>query len=186
MASVDETDPLQLLDIEEHQSLKDLEDQMVDIILVLETTVDLILTLQGQYMQFNRDSGRKSEKVDDNEDWADAIGIAFQEKQKDAISSRRKVETLLAKVKGTVKLVREIGFANDALSHLTFVAAIEPPRVEEWTFNKVIGRRSEKGEPDHAKAHREEYTGLIRSAGLDYHHFALPTSHGRICEPFGK
>jgi len=91
------------LDVEERQKLKDYEDQLTDIILVLDLTHDTITSLLEKYRQFCRDFYIMAE--DDNPNGFDTIDCALQEKQKDVRSSRQKVETLHTKVRGTTDLV---------------------------------------------------------------------------------
>lgn len=104
MASIDEKDPLQLVDVSERQTLKDLEDQIIDMMLVFDTTCDLIVSLHDKYSQFCRETDADINESIDGE--IDTIDVALQEKRDIVISNRKKVETLHTKVKGTIKLVR--------------------------------------------------------------------------------
>lgn len=104
MASVEEKDPLQVLDIQESQLLKDLEDQIIDVLLVLDSTADTISSVAEMYKQFCRNSLAISQDVNDDE--FDLISFSLQEKQRDTIQNRKKVETLQAKIQGTANLVR--------------------------------------------------------------------------------
>lgn len=104
MASVDKIDPLQGLDIGERQFLKDLEDQIIDVLSVLDSTADTISSLAEMYKQFCRNSPAISQDVNDDE--FNLISLSLQEKQRDIIQNRKKVETLQAKIHGTANLVR--------------------------------------------------------------------------------
>lgn len=103
MTSVDDKDQLQLLDIEERQVLKNIEDQIVDILLILDSTSDTISSVTEMYKQFCDASPSISQDVNDE---LDLISFSLHEKQRDVVHNRRKVETLLVKVQGTAKLVR--------------------------------------------------------------------------------
>lgn len=90
--------------VEERQQLKDLEDQILDVILVLESTSDTIVSLIENYRGFRRDPCVCvwARSGDGN---SDAINAAFQEKHSDVCSSKKKVQTLHAKLKSTIELV---------------------------------------------------------------------------------
>lgn len=49
VASIDEKDPLQLLNIGERQVLKDFEDLLIDNLLMLDSTLDTIASLIVNY-----------------------------------------------------------------------------------------------------------------------------------------
>lgn len=103
VASIDEKDPLRLIDVEERQRLKDFEDQLTDIVLVLDSTHDTITSLLEKYQQFCRDNSSLETACNPSD--FDPIESALQEKQRDVRSSRRKIETLHTKVRGTTDLV---------------------------------------------------------------------------------
>ena len=103
MASIEVGDPMQPVDIEERQKLKDLEDQIIDIMTVLESTKDNIICLTEKYNQCRRDFRRGDDTSDDA--GFDPIDFALQEKRRDVVSNRKKVETLHIKIKSTIELV---------------------------------------------------------------------------------
>lgn len=105
VASIDGKDPAQLPDVEERQHLKELEDQILDVILVLDSTNDTILSLLENYRRFRQDPCVWEETDDGG---YDAIEFAFQEKLKDVSSSRKKVQTLHAKLKSTIDLLSSL------------------------------------------------------------------------------
>lgn len=107
MASVDETDQPQLLNIPERQVLKDMEDRIMDILLILDSTSDTISSVTEMYKQFCHDSPALSQEVNDD---FDLIEFSLHEKQRDVVHNRKKVETLHVKVQGTAKLVRTCPF----------------------------------------------------------------------------
>ncbi len=104
VASTKELDAWRM-EFDERQRLKDFEDQLVDILLVLDTTHDTILSLLDKYKQYCSDCRRHLECIDDQN--FDSIESALGEKQRDVKSTRRKIETLLAKIRGTTKLVSD-------------------------------------------------------------------------------
>lgn len=94
---------LQLLDIQERQILKHTEDQIIDILLVLDSTSDTISSIIEMYKQFCHDSPSRS--LDANDEF-DLISFSLREKQLDVIRYRKKVETLLVRIQDTIYLVR--------------------------------------------------------------------------------
>lgn len=88
--------------VEERQRLKEFEDQVLDVILVLEATNDTIVSLLEGYRQFRQDPCLWEEPGDGVHD---AIEITLQEKLRDVSSSKKKIETLHAKLKSTIDLV---------------------------------------------------------------------------------
>lgn len=105
VASIDEKDSALLLGVEERQKLKEMEDQLIDVLLVLEATRDTIKTLLENYQQYCRDTSHRLE--DGFDEGYDPIDCALQERERDIDSNRRKVETLYTKIQGTTNLVRD-------------------------------------------------------------------------------
>lgn len=89
--------------MEERQGLKDLEDQLIDVLQALDTTSDTIRSLLEQCEQFHSDTKDMSQGV--GSESYNHIEYALREKQRDVQSSRRKVESLHDKVQGTTNLV---------------------------------------------------------------------------------
>ena len=94
---------MQPVDVQERQNLKDLEDQIIDIMTVLESTKDTIVSLLEKYSQCRRDFGRGVDMSDDA--GFDPIDFALREKRRDVDSNRKKVKTLHVKIKSTIELV---------------------------------------------------------------------------------
>ncbi|MCJ1263928.1 hypothetical protein MMC22_003798 [Lobaria immixta] len=106
VASVDEKDVVQLLDFKERQLLKDIEDQIIDILLVLDSTSDTISSVAEMYKQFCQGSSKIYEDLNDDE--FDLISFSLQEKQRDVVQNRKKIETLHAKIQGTATLLSSL------------------------------------------------------------------------------
>lgn len=94
---------LTTIQVEERQLLKDLEDQILDVILVLDSTNDTILALLDNYRRFRQDPCVWGQHDDDGR--FDIVHYAFQEKLRDVSSNRKKVRSLHAKLKSTIDLV---------------------------------------------------------------------------------
>ena len=89
--------------VEERQLLKDLEDQILDVILVLDSTDDTILGLLENYRRFRQDPCVWDKP--DNDCRSDTVDYAFQENLREVSSSKKKVRSLHAKLKSTIELV---------------------------------------------------------------------------------
>lgn len=103
MASIEAESPLQLLDKEERQELKGFQDEVVDILVVLDSTLDTIAFMIEKYKQFCRDISTSTDLADNE---LDPIQLALHEKQQEAYTSKKKVEASHTKVQGTISLVR--------------------------------------------------------------------------------
>lgn len=86
--------------VEDHQELKQIEDQVADLLLCLDSTFDTLTTFQEMYAQYityqsaTKPAGR-----------LDTIAVSLKEKVREATYTRRKVEALLSKVQSTRTLV---------------------------------------------------------------------------------
>ena len=103
MASIEDEDPLRLINVEERQSLKDFEDRIIDILLVLDSILDTISSLAETYKQFCLDFNTNKENRGDDD--FDSVAFRLQEKLQEVTSNRRKVENLHTKVQSTINLV---------------------------------------------------------------------------------
>lgn len=102
MASVDEKRGPQQLDVEERQMLKDLEDELLDVILVFDSMHSTLAKLLRSYSRYRTSSNAMSSR---DEDDFDCIGEALQERCEDVSIHRKKIKTLHEKLKGTINLV---------------------------------------------------------------------------------
>lgn len=100
VASIEENDTMQPPGFEERQKLRDLEDLIIDTTSVLESTKDTTEALFEKYNQFRRDFSNEFDDAD-----FDPIDLALQEKQRDVVTYRKKVDVLRVKVKSTIELV---------------------------------------------------------------------------------
>lgn len=141
MASVDGTDPLQFLDFQERQALKDMEDEIVEILLILDSTSDTISSVTDMYKQFCHDSRTTSQDANDE---FDLISFSLNEKQRDVAHNRKKVETLQVRAQGTSKLVR-IFFFLILIFQISDEKTFSYPAF--WTFKMEIRSESLQKSP---------------------------------------
>lgn len=102
VASVDAKPVLQPLDIQERQQLKIHEDQLIDILVVLDSNLDTIVSLKEKYREYCQEvvlfpAGHFT---------IDAINNALEEKQQEVLLNRKKIGALQTKIRGTMSLVK--------------------------------------------------------------------------------
>jgi len=89
--------------VDEHQILKDFEDAIIDMLLVLDSTIDTISSLLDNYKQFCLDIDVNP--LETNGEEFDPVAFALREKHREVMFSRKKIETLQTKVQGMSNLV---------------------------------------------------------------------------------
>ena len=104
VASIEEKDPVHVLNIDERQILKDFEDRLVDSMLILDTTADTIASLSRNYQSYCRACKTLSHDVTMED--PDTVLLTLQEQGREVESSKRNIETLHRKVQGSIQLVR--------------------------------------------------------------------------------
>ncbi len=89
--------------MDERQILKDFEDAIIDMLLVLDSTTDTISSLLDNYKQFCLDIDVNP--LETNGEEFDPVAFALREKHREVMFSRKKIETLQTKVQGMSNLV---------------------------------------------------------------------------------
>ena len=90
------------IEVQSRQQLKDLEDQIIDVLLILGSTYDTIMAFVRKYEEFCRIRNESAINLDES---MDSIQLALQEKQREVEILQRKVKALHKKVNGTTSLV---------------------------------------------------------------------------------
>jgi hypothetical protein len=103
MASIDDDSPIRITEFEERQRLKQVEDKILDLLIIMDSTLDTIDSLSHNYGELQLQSALAVQRavVPNN----DPISFALAEKRRDVLLYKSKVEALRWKVKGTTKLV---------------------------------------------------------------------------------
>lgn len=151
MAPVNEKDPVQPLGIQERQHLKAIEDEIMDTLLVLDSTSDTILSVSKMYKHFSHDSPATSHDVNDDE--FDFISSSLNEKKLDVDHNRKKVETLHVKVQGIANLVKICFLVLNSKFLMNDISVIQPSGSWKWKFSKKPCRRGPNGEQCYTKAY---------------------------------
>ena len=92
------------VDVQDYQSLKEIEDRGSDVLLCLDSTLDTVTTIRERYTSYPlaRD-GLKQEDIRTQ----DEMLFALEEQRKSIQYSRKKVEALLSKAEHTRALVSQ-------------------------------------------------------------------------------
>lgn len=91
------------MELQERQELKAFEDQLIDIFVVLDSTLDTVSFLKEKYQEFCLDMGPPFKHQAKS---FDSISCALEEKQREVLLTRKKVEALHTKIQGTMTLVK--------------------------------------------------------------------------------
>jgi hypothetical protein len=96
------------VNVHDYQALKEIEDQVSDMILCLDSTLDTVSTLTDMYCRYYSQisKGHGCERYSGGDMYEnDEVLIQLQEKLKDVSYSRKKAEALLTKAQNTRALV---------------------------------------------------------------------------------
>ena len=102
VASINEKEALHSGDVGTRQMLKDLEDELLNVILVFESIYDTLTKLLRHY-EWYRHAGADSIKNPDER--FDCLSEALLENQEDVMLHQKKIQTLHEKLKGAINLV---------------------------------------------------------------------------------
>ncbi|KAF2625280.1 hypothetical protein BU25DRAFT_397208 [Macroventuria anomochaeta] len=91
------------ISVEDHQQLKQIEDDVADLILCLDSTSDTLTTFEEMYDRFChcQNESRSAYTLD-------AVAVALKEKVKEILYTRRKAEALLARIQSTRTLISSL------------------------------------------------------------------------------
>jgi hypothetical protein len=96
------------IEVEDHQELKQIEDQIADLILCLDSTLDTVSTFEDMYQLFGDHQNHTIQRTQTTRRsayGADAVIFALREQAKEIAYTRKKAEALLSKVQNTRTLV---------------------------------------------------------------------------------
>jgi hypothetical protein len=89
------------LDFEERQRIKQIEDYVLDIFVILDSTQDTLSSLLAKYKIFAQLNNSALGEFED------PVMLALLEKEREIELCRQKLQALHRKVKGTIQLVRK-------------------------------------------------------------------------------
>jgi Mg2+ and Co2+ transporter CorA len=111
MIGEEEDDDFISIEVEDHQELKQIEDQTADLILCLDSTLDTVSTFMEMYEHFQTHYASKrsiNEPLTDSAYRFDAVLFALREKRRWIGEYRKKAEVLLSKVQNTRTLISSL------------------------------------------------------------------------------
>ena len=135
VATLNVNDAARLLDTAEGQQLKDFEDDITDVLLVLASTAETLSSLLENYRQYYRSSSLASQDLPEFD--LDVIHCALLEKQRDICNYRQKMESLRNKVMSTTQLVSDYSSLLPTISKINALIAFKPARPRQWAVIKT-------------------------------------------------
>lgn len=108
VADTDANEQFLSIEVEDHQNLKQIEDEISDLMLCLDSTLDTVSTFEEMYNQFRfhqDDSYLIKGSLSVSVYGSDAVVFALKEKAKELSYTRKKAEALLSRVQNTRTLV---------------------------------------------------------------------------------
>jgi hypothetical protein len=93
------------LQVEDHQALKQIEDEIADMLLCLDSTLDTVSTFLEMYDQTFNGQLESIDISSSTHHSFDIIAASLREKTKEVSYTRKKAEALLSKVQNTRTLV---------------------------------------------------------------------------------
>ncbi|KAF1940154.1 hypothetical protein EJ02DRAFT_406954 [Clathrospora elynae] len=113
MINDDENGDEQFLSIEaeDYQDLKQIEDEISDLMLCLESTLDTVSTLKEMYGKFHlhpEDNNSMQDSQYQSIYASDAVVFALEEQAREVSYTRKKAETLISKVQNTRTLISSL------------------------------------------------------------------------------
>ena len=106
MASIGSNGPIRITEFEERQQLKQVEDKILDLIIIMDSTLDTIDALSRAHQELC--SLMAMQHPDRGPIKNHLISFGLAEKRRDILSYRSKIEALRSKIKSTTKLVSTI------------------------------------------------------------------------------
>jgi hypothetical protein len=96
------------IEVEDHQELKRIDDQIADLVLCLDSTLDTIATIESMYKLFGDNVGHHGTRDAERSAYGpDTVIFALRDQTRHVANTRNKAEALLSKVRNTRTLVSE-------------------------------------------------------------------------------
>ncbi|MCJ1394648.1 hypothetical protein MMC18_007528 [Xylographa bjoerkii] len=105
VADIEDTGQGLPLEVKTRQQLKDLEDQIIDVLLILDSTHDTVVAFIDKYEQFCHIANNSFIDIDES---LDSIKLALHEKQREVKLLTRKMKAMHKKVEGATSLLSNL------------------------------------------------------------------------------
>ncbi|KAH6639407.1 hypothetical protein C7974DRAFT_130747 [Boeremia exigua] len=149
--SGDQSKNLVTITVDDHQQLKEIEDDVADMVLCLDSSLDTLTSFMRMYEDFRRHIHDAQPKVDAHVGGlskADAVVIAFEEKAQEVSYTRKKAESLLSKIRNTRKLVSSLLERQSAYNINKQIGALQSLERQGQQENKSMRQLTEKSSRD--------------------------------------
>jgi hypothetical protein len=120
VSSVEDDGLVPVADFTERQRLKQLEDSVLDLLLILDSTLDTVETMIEKYQEDTTQAWLGKPGYSQSLAQDDILVQALKEKRRDILLLKTKVEMLRAKVSGTTELVSRIKAEEETSSCTRF------------------------------------------------------------------
>ncbi|ORY12266.1 hypothetical protein BCR34DRAFT_624442 [Clohesyomyces aquaticus] len=147
----DDEDNFMSIDVEDHQQLKHIEDQIADLILCLDSTLDTVTTFMEMYEQFRNYRGSEISVETPSRKSAygtDAVIFALKEKTTEIGYTRKKAEALLSKVQNTRTLISSLLERQSGHNINQQIAALQNLEKQAQEENATMRQLAEKNSRD--------------------------------------
>ncbi|KAJ8110297.1 hypothetical protein OPT61_g6826 [Boeremia exigua] len=137
--------------VEDHQQLKEIEDDVADLIMCLDSSLDTLTSFTRMYEEFQRHrQGERpvSEAQRDKLTKTDTVVVAFKEKAQEVMYTRKKAESLLSKIQNTRKLVSSLLERQSAFNINQQIGALQSLERQGQQENKSMRQLTEKSSRD--------------------------------------
>ncbi|KAJ4988217.1 hypothetical protein SVAN01_06313 [Stagonosporopsis vannaccii] len=148
--SGDQSRHLVTITVEDHQQLKEIEDDVADLVLCLDSSLDTLASFVRMYEDFSHScqdlhSGTTQKGGPTK---IDSVVVAFKEKAQEVSYTRNKAESLLSKIQNTRNLVSSLLERQSAHSINQQIGALHSLERQAQQENKSMRQLTEKSSRD--------------------------------------
>ncbi|KAH7359966.1 hypothetical protein BKA66DRAFT_573713 [Pyrenochaeta sp. MPI-SDFR-AT-0127] len=139
------------IDVDDHQNIKQVEDEVSDLMLCLDSTLDTVSTFEEMYTQFrfHRDESYSIKGSQFGSGYgSDAVIFALREKTKELIYTRKKAEALLSRVQNTRTLISSLMERQSGHNIDQQIAALHKLERQGQDDNIIMRQLAEKSSHD--------------------------------------
>ncbi|KAF2623990.1 hypothetical protein BU25DRAFT_442229 [Macroventuria anomochaeta] len=137
--------------VEDHQQLKEIEDDVADLVLCLDSTLDTLTSFMRMYEDF-RLHRQESQTINEVQkacvSKCNAIVVAFEEKAQEISYNRKKADNLQSKIQNTRKLVSSLLERQSAHNINQQIGALESLEKQGQQENRSMRQFTEKSSRD--------------------------------------
>ncbi|KAF2872633.1 hypothetical protein BDV95DRAFT_391903 [Massariosphaeria phaeospora] len=148
IGSEDEEEDFISIEVEDHQQLKQIEDQIADLILCLDSTSDTVGTFQDMYDQFRANRMHEPLSHEASAYGSDAVVFALKDQAKEVAYIRKKAAALLSKVQNTRTLISSLLERQSGHNINHQISALQALEKQGQDENAIMRELAEKNSRD--------------------------------------